>query len=180
MYDLADGSTTASLSASEIETETALTRDDIDGVLRWLAGEGLVDYEAWDGWIALTHAGIKAVEAQESLAAPPTLEPIMDAAWGRSGPGEGPMSSDERASARQLLGAVRAMLTASLETAEQRERVQVRLDHIEAAIGTSSRLDWILLLLGMLYSFGWTLALEPERVQRIVDLLFSGIPRIGT
>lgn len=68
LYDITGGNQAAFVDMWELGTELGIPRDEINGVTDHLDGEGLLEYVALGGQIAITHAGRKEVE--DALATP--------------------------------------------------------------------------------------------------------------
>jgi hypothetical protein len=62
LYERTEGNYHALEDMFEVGNDVGLTRDDADGVMQYLSGEGLASYRTLGGGVAITHSGLLEVE----------------------------------------------------------------------------------------------------------------------
>lgn len=152
LYQLTDGSRLAGVNMWELGAELGWDRGDVDNVVEYLEGEGLLEYVAMGGEIGITHMGV--VEVEQTLSDPeqgtvhfPAAvniihieqmhgSQIQQGNVGSSQEGHF-VSEDTSQSLRDLLVALRADLGNILLDDDDRSELEAELGTVEQQLGSS-------------------------------------------
>jgi hypothetical protein len=152
LYESTNGSRLAGINMWSLGSELGWDRAEVDNVIEYLEGEGLVEYIGMGGEIAITHAGV--VEVEQSLSNPeeetlhfPAAVNIINVEnmygsqiqQGTTGSAqEGHFLSDVAAdSLRAALAALRADLGDVVLDAEDRSELEAEIGTAEQQLGSS-------------------------------------------